>query len=524
MASTMVGSSCSSTRACRQGSIFLTMMFEPSGSAVDALEVDVTLDDGVAQMALPIPRPVKGFASSESFEIDLSSYQRYTNVAIIVIARDGVGDEIGRGVDQAGLTPGCLATTIVIRSPSGAGGAGGGGIGGGGLGGGGAGGSGLGGTSGGGTSALGGASSIGGAGGIGGSGGIAGGSGGIAGGSGGIVASSGGIVGGGGASNVGGKGGGTATGGNGGTSTCTANGTGVVALLGCPCSAPGSLACNGNAQAVTLICSAGTWMHNQTCMAGNLCDSRMGVSAGTCQPIVPACRNATPGQLVCDPSTSVAQCGPDLVSDSVQETCTGATPACLNHACVACMPTSTKACGVCNDGIATCDSVGAWGPCVGASSKTTYYRDADGDSFGDPKTAMTVCGAAPTGYVSNSKDCCDADANAHPGQTSFFTVADACGSNQVPDGFDYDCDGVDTTKAAVQNASCVSTLMPGDCGCPMCYCNSTNGGAPVCGLTSCFGYNVTACGTSYTEMAVGFSTMTCMAGGGGGIVGLQGCR
>ena len=39
-----------------------------------------------------------------------------------------------------------------------------------------------------------------------------------------------------------------------------------------------------------------------------------------------------------------------------------------------------------------------------------------------------------SGYLGGN-DCCDTDANAYPGQTGWFTSADACGS------FDYNCDG-----------------------------------------------------------------------------------
>lgn len=481
MTSTFVVSACSSTRACRQGSIFVAMTLEPLASAVDALEVDVTLD-GVAQTALAIQPPTTGFTGTGSYEIDLTQYQRYTTVSIVVIARDGLGGELGRGIlEPTKLASGCTAVSVVIRSPSGAGGAGGGRIGSGGSGAGGSAGAGsggmaLGGVGGSETTATGGASNVGGKGG----GGAISGSGGITSGSGGITA-------------VGGKGGAVASGGTGGASTCTSNGTGVVALLGCPCSAPGSLACNGNAQAVTLICSGGTWTHNQTCMAGNLCDSRMGISAGTCQPIVPACASATPGQPYCDAATSIARCGPDLVSDTPVQSCTGTTPACLNGACVACKPTSTQACGVCNDGTAVCNSTGTWGMCTGGSSKITYYRDADGDGYGDPKTTVSVCGAAPSGYVSSNTDCCDADVNAHPGQTAFFAAADACGSSQVPDGFDYDCDGVDTLRYTNLNTVC-TTVASTACGCTVCYCDSKNVCASSCNMS---GTANPPCGTSF---------------------------
>jgi len=261
--------------------------------------------------------------------------------------------------------------------------------------------------------------------------------------------------------------GGTAETGDSSRDTCAASGTGAVAILGCPCSSSGVLACNGNSQPVTLICNQGTWTLNQTCQAGNLCDSRVGLTRGTCQPIDPLCQNATPGQNVCATATSVAQCGPDLVSETAPRSCTGSTPVCLSSACVACKPSSTEACGVCNDGTATCDRDGTWGACTGGSSTHTYYRDADADGYGDAKTSTTVCGAAPAGYVSSSSDCCDSDANAHPGQTGFYSSPDACGS------YDYNCDGVDTLMVTNLNTSC-TVVTSTACGCDVCVCDAKN--------------------------------------------------
>jgi hypothetical protein len=69
----------------------------------------------------------------------------------------------------------------------------------------------------------------------------------------------------------------------------------------------------------------------------------------------------------------------------------------------------------------------------------TFYVDHDGDGYGETNKTVQFCeepgAAAPAGYVTQGGDCCDADANAVPGQAKYFTSADACGS------WDYNCDG-----------------------------------------------------------------------------------
>jgi hypothetical protein len=97
-----------------------------------------------------------------------------------------------------------------------------------------------------------------------------------------------------------------------------------------------------------------------------------------------------------------------------------------------------------------CDGVD--NDCDGATDEgnTVYnwYRDADGDSYGDKsvifrgclRSSTTVCTGtnacrSKVGYVTNNRDCCDKDRNARPGQTSYYSSRNACGS------FDYNCDG-----------------------------------------------------------------------------------
>jgi hypothetical protein len=47
--------------------------------------------------------------------------------------------------------------------------------------------------------------------------------------------------------------------------------------------------------------------------------------------------------------------------------------------------------------------------------QTTYFRDADGDSYGDPNNWTKAC-SLPAGYVLNDLDCDDTDPNEHPDQ------------------------------------------------------------------------------------------------------------
>jgi len=66
-------------------------------------------------------------------------------------------------------------------------------------------------------------------------------------------------------------------------------------------------------------------------------------------------------------------------------------------------------------------------------ANTTWYADSDGDGFGDLASPITAC-ARPSGTVSNTADCDDADAGVNP------DASESC------DAVDEDCDGVVDNK------------------------------------------------------------------------------
>ena len=93
---------------------------------------------------------------------------------------------------------------------------------------------------------------------------------------------------------------------------------------------------------------------------------------------------------------------------------------------------------VCNEIDDDCD--GSVDPGLGSA----FFRDADGDGFGDPNDGGLAC-SAPPGYVGNASDCDDGNPSVHPGASEVCNeIDDDCDGSVDPDlgsAFFRDADG-----------------------------------------------------------------------------------
>ena len=71
----------------------------------------------------------------------------------------------------------------------------------------------------------------------------------------------------------------------------------------------------------------------------------------------------------------------------------------------------------------------------------TFYRDADGDGYGNSSGPTLQSCSAPEGYVNNNDDCDDGNAAIHPGAPEICDGKDNNCDGLVDEGFDTDGDG-----------------------------------------------------------------------------------
>lgn len=144
-------------------------------------------------------------------------------------------------------------------------------------------------------------------------------------------------------------------------------------------------------------------------------------------------------------------------------------------------PSSTDVCGLDRN----CDGV--------APSSTNWYRDLDGDGFGDPSNLVASC-SQPPGFVSNSLDCDDSRSSVNPNAVEVCDGLDNDCDGQIDELGDSDGDGVSDCSdscpgtpagASVNGSGCAcSQLNPGDSdsdGVPNCIdlCPNTLAGQTV---------------------------------------------
>ncbi len=132
------------------------------------------------------------------------------------------------------------------------------------------------------------------------------------------------------------------------------------------------------------------------------------------------------------------------------------------------------------------------------TANTTYYRDVDGDGYGVASPTSASCTGAPSGYVASSTDCYDSNANAKPGQTTYYAANRGDGS------FDYNCSGAIDYQYTIPWAHAYAGLNSG----PTALTNSgcCGDGYGGCGGTCCWGAGTIYAWTSRTLGGTNYPT------------------
>ena len=107
---------------------------------------------------------------------------------------------------------------------------------------------------------------------------------------------------------------------------------------------------------------------------------------------------------------------------------------------------------ICNNVDDDCD-----GQVDEGAQSTNWYRDQDGDGYGDPSVSQSSC-TQPNGYVLNNTDCNDTNMNVHPGATEICNNVDDDCDGQTDEGvtttFYLDSDGDGFGNPAVTQQAC----------------------------------------------------------------------
>lgn len=118
------------------------------------------------------------------------------------------------------------------------------------------------------------------------------------------------------------------------------------------------------------------------------------------------------------------------------------------------------------------------------------YPDFDNDGYGDDSSELTLfCVNLPLGFVSNSSDCDDTEANVNPGTVDWFSTPSPNGS------YDYNCDGVETRRYEGATSGC--TFSAGSCNFST---PGWEGIVPACGQSGTY---VTGCNSNWQNWILG---------------------
>ncbi len=147
--------------------------------------------------------------------------------------------------------------------------------------------------------------------------------------------------------------------------------------------------------------------------------------------------------------------------------------------------------------------------CNGATDEgvtTTFYRDADGDGFGNTAITIQAC-TAPPGYVNNNADCNDVDASIKPSAVEICNGSDDNCNGATDEGvtttfyFDADGDGFGNAAITIQACSASPGYVSNNTDCNDASASVRPGGTEVCGNSTddnCNGTVNEGCGTGCT--------------------------